>query len=58
MGAFVPKNQRKADIGYLNTNGMLKFFRNILIGFSIQTNGYEIFRGGNKPYVCTISSHG
>ena len=47
MGAFVPKKQRKADIGYFRTNAMLKFLKNILIGFSIQTNLYEILRGGS-----------
>ena len=31
MGAFVPKKQRKADIGSFRKNAMLKFFSNILI---------------------------
>ena len=40
MRVFVPKKQRKADIGSFRTNAMLKFFSNILIGISIQTNLY------------------
>ena len=31
MDAFVPKKQRKADIGSFRKNAMLKFFSNILI---------------------------
>ena len=31
MRVFVPKKQRKADIGSFRANGMLKFFSNILI---------------------------
>ena len=58
MSVFVPKKQRKADIGSFRTNAMLKFLSNILIWFSIQTNLYEILRGGHKRYVCTISSDG
>ena len=31
MDVFVPKKQRKADIGSFRKNAMLKFFSNILI---------------------------
>ena len=58
MRMFVPKKQRKADIGSFRTNAMLKIFSKILIGFSIQTNCYDILIGGHKPCVRTISSHG
>ena len=45
MGVFVPKKQRKADIGSFRPNGMLKFFSNILIGFSIQKTNTKSLKG-------------